>query len=77
MLRTKIFALVPKISHEPQLLSHFVHELISFDTTLKEDWSYDGGNAIDGWKGLTWEVLANKDWFSRWLEVERDCKSFT
>ncbi len=77
MLRTKIFALVPKISHEPQLLSHFVHELISFDNTLKEDWNYDGGNAVDGWKGLTWEVLAKKDWFSRWLEVERDCKPFT
>lgn len=74
MLRNKIFALVPKISHEPQLLSHFIHELISFDTSLKEDWNYDGGHAIDGWKGLTWEVLVKKDWFSRWLEVERDCE---
>lgn len=76
MLRSKIFTLVPKICHEPQLLSHFIHELISFDTSLKEDWSYDGGNGIDGWKGLTWEVLVKKDWFSRWLEVERDCKLF-
>ena len=74
MLRSKIFALVPKIAPEPHLLSHFMHELMSFDTSLKEDWNYDGGHGIDGWKGLTWEVLVKKDWFSRWLEVERDCE---
>ena len=76
MLRSKIFATVPKISHDPQYLSHFIHELISFDTSLKEDWNYDGGNSIDGWKGLTWEVLVKQDWFSRWLIVERDCELF-
>ena len=74
MLRSKIFATVPKISHDPQHLSHLIHELMSFDTSLKEDWDYDGGNSIDGWKGLTWEVLAKQDWFSRWLVVERDCE---
>ena len=77
MLRSKIFVTVPKISHDPQYLSHFIHELISFDTSLKEDWNYDGGNNIDGWKGLTWEVLVKQDWFSRWLIVERDCELFT
>lgn len=76
MLRHKIFALVPQISHQPHLLSHFIHELISFDTGLREDWSYDGGNGADGWKGLTWEVLVKKNWFGRWLEVEKDCECF-
>lgn len=74
MLRRKIFALVPKISQQPQLLSHFIHELISFDTNLKDDWSYDGGGGVDGWKGLAWEVLVKEDWFGRWLEVEKDCE---
>lgn len=77
MLRRKIFALVPRISPQPQLLSHFIHELISFDTSLKDDWSYDGGRGVDGWRGLTWEVLVKKDWFGRWLEVEKDCEGIS
>lgn len=76
MLRSKIFATLPKVSGQPQLLSHLVHEIMSFDTMLKEDWRYDGGNGAEGWKGLAWEVLVSKDWFGRWLQVEKDCKSF-
>ena len=53
-----------------------MHELMAFDTSLKNDWNYDGGNRVDGWKGLSWEVLVKKDWFGRWLEVERDCRHF-
>lgn len=76
MLRRKAFAFTPQISQQPHLLSHFVHELMSFDTNLKDDWNYDGGSGIDAWKGLTWEVLVQKDWFGRWLEVEKDCEYF-
>lgn len=76
MLRSKIFATVPKIRNDPQYLSHFIHELMSFDISLKEDWNYDGGNGSEGWKGLTWEVLVKQDWFSQWLVVERDCEFF-
>ncbi|KAI9823285.1 MAG: hypothetical protein M1832_002509 [Thelocarpon impressellum] len=72
MLRRKIFATLPEISGQPQLLSHFMHELMSFDTTLRDEWGYNGGNGVDGWKGLTWEVLVKKDWFGKWLQVERD-----
>lgn len=54
-----------------------MHELMAFDTSLKNDWNYDGGNRVDEWKGLTWEVLVKKEWFGRWLEVERDCRCFT
>lgn len=76
MLRRKVFALIPQIAQQPNLLSHCMHELMAFDTSLKNDWDYDGGNWVDGWKGLTWEVLVKKDWFGRWLEVERDCRCF-
>ena len=48
---------------------------MSFDVSLREEWSYDGGNAVEGWKGLTWEVLVKKGWFARWLEVEKNCKT--
>ncbi|KAB2575760.1 RAD50-interacting protein 1 [Lasiodiplodia theobromae] len=72
MLRSKIFATLPKVANQPQLLSHLMHEIMSFDTNLKEDWRYDGGNGSDGWKGLAWEVLVTQDWFGRWLQVEKD-----
>lgn len=74
MLRRKIFALLPQLSTQPQLLSHFMHELMSFDTTLKDEWGYDGAGGADSWKGLTWEVLVQRDWFPKWLQVEKECK---
>ncbi len=74
MLRRKIFSLLPKIANQPHLLSHFIYELVNFDVSLRDEWSYDGGNSVMGWKGLTWEVLVKKDWFGKWLKVEKDCR---
>ena len=74
MVRRKVFSLLPKIANQPHLLSHCISELMSFDRGLREDWRYDGGNSVMGWKGLTWEVLVKKDWFSKWLKVEKDCE---
>ncbi len=74
MLRRKIFNLLPKIAHQPQLLSHFVHELITFDTALRDQWGYKPIPQQKLWKGLTWEVLVEKNWFGRWLQVEKDCE---
>jgi hypothetical protein len=73
MLRTKIGSLLPKVAGQPQLLSHLMHELMSFDTTIREEWRYDGGYGLEGWKGLAWEFLVQADWFGRWLQVEKDC----
>ena len=75
MLRNKLYSLLPQIAKQPQLLSHLMHELMSFDVSIRDDWGYDGGFGADGWKGLTWEVLVRKDWFSKWLKVEKDCES--
>lgn len=72
MLRHKVFTLLPQVSKQPQLLSHLMHELMSFDVSLREEWGYDGGFGAEGWKGLTWEVLVKKDWFGTWLKVEKD-----
>ncbi len=74
MLRRKVFGVIPQVAKQPQLLSHFIHELMSFDISLRDEWGYDGGSGVEGWKGLTWEVLVKKDWFGRWLEVEKTCK---
>ncbi|KAK7193189.1 RINT-1 family protein [Paraphaeosphaeria sporulosa] len=72
MLRAKIGTLLPKVAAQPQLLSHLMHELMSFDTTIREEWRYDGGYGVEGWKGLSWEFLVQGDWFGRWLQVEKD-----
>ncbi|KAF1935280.1 hypothetical protein EJ02DRAFT_460522 [Clathrospora elynae] len=72
MLRAKIGSLLPKVAGQPQLLSHLMHELMGFDTTIRDTWAYDGGYGIDGWKGLSWEFLVQGDWFGRWLQVEKD-----
>ncbi|GME42986.1 RINT-1/TIP-1 domain-containing protein [Neofusicoccum parvum] len=70
MLRSKISSTLPKVSSQPQLLSHLVHEIMNFDTTLKEEWRYDGGNGAEGWKGLAWEVLVTQDCESTyWIMV--------
>lgn len=74
MLRRKICALLPQIAMNPSLLSHFVHELIKFDVAIKEEWEYDGGNGVEGWRGLAWEVLVKRGWFGAWLNVERNCE---
>ncbi|KAK7546714.1 TIP-1 family-domain-containing protein [Phyllosticta citricarpa] len=72
MLRAKIFATLPQAASQPQLLSHWVHEIMNFDTNLREEWRYDGGYGAVGWKGLAWEVLVSQDWFDRWLHVEKE-----
>ena len=73
MLRRKILVMLPRLTNQPQLLSHLMHELMNFDVNMREEWDYDGGNAVEGWQGLTWEVLVKKGWFKRWLEVEKNC----
>jgi hypothetical protein len=73
MVRAKVGSLLPVVAGQPQLLSHLMHELMAFDTTIREEWGYDGGQGLEGWKGLTWEFLVQGDWFGRWLQVEKDC----
>jgi len=73
MIRLKNKTLLPQISNHPQLLSHFVHELMNFDTGVRESWNYlPDPYSNDNWKGMTWEVLTKQGWFDCWLEVEKD-----
>ena len=74
MVLNKVFSLLPQISNQPQLLSHLIHELMSFDAKLRDDWDYEGGTGVEGWKGLTNDVLVKKDWFGKWLQVEKNCE---
>lgn len=74
MLRQKVLSIMPQVSSQPQLLSHLVHELMSFDNTLRTEWHYTGSTTHPSsvWKGMTWEILMHHDYFTRWLTVEKD-----
>ncbi|KAL2842352.1 TIP-1 family-domain-containing protein [Aspergillus pseudoustus] len=73
MLRYKITTYLPQISALPQLLSHFVHELMNFDNDIRETWNYvPDPYSQENWRGLAWEVLSKEGWFDRWLQVEKD-----
>ena len=74
MVRAKLISTISQVAAQPQLLSHFIHELMTFDTTLRTDWHYTGNSLSPStpWKGMTWEVLMQHDYFTRWLHVEKD-----
>ena len=68
----KCLALLPQISSQPQLLSHFFHELMSFDTTIRDSWSYrPNASPLSEWKGLCWPLLTTHSYFDTWLAAER------
>ena len=72
-LQTKLAVLVPQVSSNPQLFSHLIHELVSFDRTLRDEWQFNlSGAGVLPWRGLTWEVLVRQKWFDSWLAVEKD-----
>ena len=73
MVCAKCLTLVPPISSQPQLLSHFVHELMSFDSALRDSWTYTPvPHLLAEWKGLTWFILTEHGYFNAWLNVEKD-----
>jgi RAD50-interacting protein 1 len=73
MVKAKVLSLLPQISSQPQLLSHFMHELMSFDTTLRDSWAYQPiPYSLTDWKGLTWSLLVMHNYFNTWLKVEKD-----
>lgn len=73
MVMAKVLTLLPQISSQPQLLSHFMHELMSFDMTLRDSWAYiPVPHSLRDWKGLTWSVLVTHHYFDTWLKVEKD-----
>ncbi|KAK2739484.1 hypothetical protein FQN55_009449 [Onygenales sp. PD_40] len=73
MVRQKMSSILPKIAEHPQLLSHFIHELMNFDTEIRDVWDYSQDRySPETWKGLTWDALVKQDWFTQWLKVEKD-----
>jgi hypothetical protein len=70
VLQEKVDSLMKEVSNDPGLLSRFMYQLFEFDDTIRTKFNYDAGNAVLGWKGITWDVLDT--YFDRWLQVEKD-----
>lgn len=73
MVIAKCLSFLPQISQQPQLLSHFIHELMAFDTAIRDTWGYVPiPRMLIDWKGVTWQILNTHGYFGKWLAVERD-----
>jgi RAD50-interacting protein 1 len=73
MVEAKCLSFLPQISQQPQLFSHFLHELLAFDTALRDMWGYiPYPRMVTDWKGLTWKVLTKHGYFDQWLRVEKE-----
>ncbi|KIX94804.1 uncharacterized protein Z520_09494 [Fonsecaea multimorphosa CBS 102226] len=73
MVEAKCLSFLPQISQQPQLMSHFMHELMVFDTAIRDTWGYIPiPRMLAEWKGITWRVLTTHGYFARWLKVEKD-----
>lgn len=73
MMRQKVTGILPQVSKHPQGLSHLMHELMSFDNEIRDVWGFPPNLGNErGWKGLTWEVLVQENWFAQWLQVEKN-----
>ncbi|KGQ10677.1 RAD50-interacting protein 1 [Beauveria bassiana D1-5] len=69
VMREKVHAVAQEAVGNTPFLSTFIGQLINLDDTIRSRFSYDGGDAENGWSGLTTEVLAVH--FEVWFEAER------
>jgi hypothetical protein len=72
MLKWKLQSFASQVSSQPQLLSHLVHEVMSFDTTLQDTFAYSPTSPSVPWRGLSYFMLDTCGCFNQWLAVERD-----
>ncbi|RMD41438.1 hypothetical protein DV735_g3685, partial [Chaetothyriales sp. CBS 134920] len=70
----KSLSLLPQLSSHPQLLSHFIHEVMLFDNTLRDTWAYTPSPdpAAPEWKGLVGDILTTHGFFNTWMLVEKE-----
>ena len=72
-VEAKCLSFLPQISQQPQLLSHFIHEMMAFDSALRDSWGYVPiPRMVMEWKGLTWRILNTHGYFGTWLKVEKE-----
>ncbi|KAM0792870.1 hypothetical protein ACM66B_002633 [Microbotryomycetes sp. NB124-2] len=62
---------MPQLLDMPPILAHTIFQLLEFDEVLRRR-GYRPRGLKGDWKGLSDIVLGRKDWYSRWLEGERE-----
>lgn len=73
IVSAKCLSLLPQLTSQPQLMSHLVHELMSFDETLQQSWAYSPyAGPLNQWKGLTWDMLTKHGYFEAWITLEKN-----
>jgi RAD50-interacting protein 1 len=70
VMREKVKSVANEATKNPTFLSSFIGQLMMFDENLRSKFNYDGGEAENGWAGLTTEVL--EDHFDAWFQAEKD-----
>lgn len=74
---------MPLLLPHPPVLAHTIYQAISFDGALREEGfdltgtSAEVSQGKSEWKGISDTVLGRSDWFSAWLQGEKQCTSFT
>lgn len=72
MLKRKLQSSASQVLNQPQLLSHLVHEVMSFDTTLQDTFAYSPTSPSTPWRGLAYFLLDTCGYFNKWLAVEQE-----
>ncbi|KAK3074537.1 hypothetical protein LTR53_002957 [Teratosphaeriaceae sp. CCFEE 6253] len=72
MLRRKLTNFIQQLDSQPQLLSHLIHEVMNFDTTLQDQYAYAPVSPTTPWRGLAFYLLDTHGYFQKWLAVEQN-----
>ena len=72
ILQHKIDYIMPDLLKNPSLLSHFMHENLVFDTTLREEYLYVPAGK-EKWDGLIQHSLKSPRVFATWRDAEKNC----
>ncbi|KAM3583169.1 hypothetical protein VKS41_004920 [Umbelopsis sp. WA50703] len=70
-LSLKIKKSMPQMLAQPVLLSHTIHEVLSFDQTLQERYGFVAPEGSEFSLGLAQVIVGNPEWFDAWLKMEK------
>lgn len=70
IMREKVSQVAAEAVKNPSFLSSFMAQLMTFDENVRWKFNYDGGDAENGWPGLTNDVL--DEHFDTWFQAEKD-----
>ncbi|KAM6518194.1 hypothetical protein FSOLCH5_006966 [Fusarium solani] len=70
VLKEKTSAVAAEAVKSPAFLSSFISQLMNFDDSVRSKFNYDGGDAENGWPGLSAHIL--DEHFDTWFNAEKD-----